>query len=920
MFIEPGTVIRGDESERDDSQSVIFSCVPYFDIQVPPKTTLGKTDRLHPPRSLMQSYYPYEPLRERDMEQAFNKFGNGPTNSIIHVPLLWMMNIGSHAVVTCGHKPLSSEFVKSITVVEEDVKAFSISQNGKSRDTKRSDITSIRLTDWTGRVLIYSLDECRTYFEMEQRLRELRSTAWRQRSESLKLLWNKEKGDEKVTPGKWLDIIQNQNAIFIDLSTLDEEKEKELDLKWKEGKPESSLGAVVSKSAIPPFFFWSHISMKEDGKPDFKSPPANMSTNIASNAKEQTRQQFDFIPPEVRHSMECLERVEKAVMSETMSEYDAIHIVERSFTSTKYYSSIPEETMVQLQDRFTSLLQNVANLGKGPSTRTRHQTIVDDQCAKITSSAAELTDLVNSILKLFVWDVDKSTMLRKVWGAMANVAKITGQVQQRRPSSERDAAEYTDPEWRSPEFGDRKWFIRTCHNTFQKGKYTPLPGNDALNQTIKACRRCRRNRAYDDPNGALEHLRVHLAGPAISGKWANPGPHNTSEKEADSELQGWIRNSGQILVEEVNAGFLAIFEQANDEARTLLRETRELAQGVTDTDGKMSDIYSFPPELHKTLQRVVQFFFAVERAVYYTEEVYENKLTNFDDMEYMLPFSTEGLQVLGRFCDGVKTSIAAARKDLCLMAHSKGTFDYLKRLSLGPEYLCSWLMRRLLVKPVDNSMAVADLYYEYLSTLQFTVNHRPSKRLLRSIKLLQEELSALSSINAWQTKLIESYAAVLNPTSYPNDIPSRGAMFPHERLVLQSCLESLLDAKADFSEMIEKCGPLSESTKQSAEINEEDHGKAILVFTVVTIIFLPLSFVTSYLGMNTSDIRDMTSKQSLFWEIAIPLTAVTMGSILLIAYNGDEIRDNIASYARLFTGKQDTRTSARGITVAQRKN
>jgi hypothetical protein len=144
-------------------------------------------------------------------------------------------------------------------------------------------------------------------------------------------------------------------------------------------------------------------------------------------------------------------------------------------------------------------------------------------------------------------------------------------------------------------------------------------------------------------------------------------------------------------------------------------------------------------------------------------------------------------------------------------------------------------------------------------------------------------------------------------------------MYPYERLVLASCLENLALAGEEYIEQIQRCSPLSDSTKQSAEINEEDHGKAILIFTVVTIIFLPLSFVTSYLGMNTSDIRDMENTQSLFWSIAIPLTAVVMGTILFVVYNGDELRDRLSNTYRKLAGKQDQSNNAHGISVAKRK-
>lgn len=69
-------------------------------------------------------------------------------------------------------------------------------------------------------------------------------------------------------------------------------------------------------------------------------------------------------------------------------------------------------------------------------------------------------------------------------------------------------------------------------------------------------------------------------------------------------------------------------------------------------------------------------------------------------------------------------------------------------------------------------------------------------------------------------------------------------------------------------------------------IKSERQGVAIFVFTLVTIVFLPLSFVTSYLGMNTSDIRDMDKGQGLFWTIAGPLTVFVLFISWLIARRG----------------------------------
>lgn len=85
-------------------------------------------------------------------------------------------------------------------------------------------------------------------------------------------------------------------------------------------------------------------------------------------------------------------------------------------------------------------------------------------------------------------------------------------------------------------------------------------------------------------------------------------------------------------------------------------------------------------------------------------------------------------------------------------------------------------------------------------------------------------------------------------------------------------------------------------TKESVEVQQEDHGKAILAFTIVTMIFLSLSFVSSLLGMNTADVRSLDSGKWLFWTISLPLT-VTVGAVVsFVGYCGEGIRES------LFTG------------------
>ncbi|KAH7224281.1 uncharacterized protein BKA55DRAFT_584383 [Fusarium redolens] len=89
---------------------------------------------------------------------------------------------------------------------------------------------------------------------------------------------------------------------------------------------------------------------------------------------------------------------------------------------------------------------------------------------------------------------------------------------------------------------------------------------------------------------------------------------------------------------------------------------------------------------------------------------------------------------------------------------------------------------------------------------------------------------------------------------------------------------------------IERLQDATERLKSQAalfiKIKAEDQSIAIYVFTLVTVVFLPLSFATSYMGMNTSDIRDMEQGQWIFWAVGGVLTVVVMLSVWAIAYRG----------------------------------
>ncbi|KAI4212909.1 MAG: hypothetical protein LQ351_004434 [Letrouitia transgressa] len=64
----------------------------------------------------------------------------------------------------------------------------------------------------------------------------------------------------------------------------------------------------------------------------------------------------------------------------------------------------------------------------------------------------------------------------------------------------------------------------------------------------------------------------------------------------------------------------------------------------------------------------------------------------------------------------------------------------------------------------------------------------------------------------------------------------------------------------------------------------ESNNKAILVFTMVTIIFLPLSFFTSYFGMNLKGFASTTRTEGYFWSVGGTATVCIVVITIIIGF------------------------------------
>jgi Mg2+ and Co2+ transporter CorA len=212
----------------------------------------------------------------------------------------------------------------------------------------------------------------------------------------------------------------------------------------------------------------------------------------------------------------------------------------------------------------------------------------------------------------------------------------------------------------------------------------------------------------------------------------------------------------------------------------------------------------------------------------------------------------------------------------------------------------------------DITLCLSDRYASYLGHLQYRLHRSPSTKLVMDLLQVQEELNIIIQIMDQQMELVQSIQSFLKPlnkgapqtpsTAKPkprriSSIPHadtatyRQLSFSHLSDPAAQLLENLQREYADLVDLRENSNSLINRTIQLVNIRLEDHGKAILVFTIVTIIFLPLSFVSSFFGMNFSDIRNMETTQRLFWIISGSLTVGTVGFAIFLAFYGSAIVD-----------------------------
>ena len=109
------------------------------------------------------------------------------------------------------------------------------------------------------------------------------------------------------------------------------------------------------------------------------------------------------------------------------------------------------------------------------------------------------------------------------------------------------------------------------------------------------------------------------------------------------------------------------------------------------------------------------------------------------------------------------------------------------------------------------------------------------------------------------------------------------------------CWDRLL---IDLKQSMDALFQLRSIEQNEMAIVSDSQNKAILVFTGVTIVFLPLSFFTSYYGMNLSGIVNTGKSERWFWKVC---GSAALAIVLIVTLGA--FRHNLRRLLRSSMGK-----------------
>ena len=159
-------------------------------------------------------------------------------------------------------------------------------------------------------------------------------------------------------------------------------------------------------------------------------------------------------------------------------------------------------------------------------------------------------------------------------------------------------------------------------------------------------------------------------------------------------------------------------------------------------------------------------------------------------------------------------------------------------------------------------------------------------------------MTVVKTVIKEQDNVLSGLRKSLDPKTFSTPSITRSLRYNFECKAIDRILNKLREQTKNCDELMERAKSLAIQNVQLVETFQDDNSKAIFVFTIVTVLFLPMSFVASFFGMNVIGLSATTTPIKHFWVIALPLTFGIVIPCTIVALKGEEVYFRIARMGR----------------------